>query len=204
MKEHPMIFNGYMVRAILSGAKTQTRRTIVPPASVRRMDKSRVDYRGDRWWVGNHPGGGWWAVDCPDGPPRGTYPHADTTGFPCPFGDPGDLFWVRETWAPCLGGPCEPGNPVLFRADNFLPYDKLTWRPSIHMPRWASRITLEITDVRAQRIQDISVEDCRAEGIDGKNITDIGYRYLFGSLWNSIYGTWDSNPWVWAITFKRT
>ena len=125
----------------------------------------------------------------------------------CPYGQPGDRLWVRETFA-VPPGSTEQAEAV-YRA-SFDPGD-VTWTPSIHMPRWASRITLTITDVRVQRLQDISEDEAVAEGIDEAipPMNDHGPanapRWRFARLWNSIngVGAWDTNPWVWAITFER-
>ncbi len=165
MKERPILFNGNMVRAILAGQKTQTRR--IP--SKKQQDASF-----------------------------------------CPYGHPGDRLWVRETFAYAQDGT------VVYRASMVgSPWDAITrraitWHPSIHMPRWASRITLEITDVHVERVQDIHEEDAIAEGIDPRKLSYLsGERAVtkFSVLWNSIYAAnglgWDVNPWVWVVTFKR-
>lgn len=186
MKERGILMSGPMVRAILEGRKTQTRRAI----------KAEIGVANGEW-------------------------------LKCQYGKPGDRLWVRETWAPCIGGPCEPSNPVLYRADQFEHYDELRWRPSIFMPRWASRITLEITGVRVERLQDLSESDALAEGIyaaksgrlggtkevetwDGRNFfyhpDTHAARFDYSSLWDSINGKkhpWASNPWVWVIEFTR-
>jgi len=115
----------------------------------------------------------------------------------CPFGQVGDRLWVRETFAPCDFGD------YMYRAD----YGQLSdvaikWKPSIHMPRMASRITLEITGVRVERLQDISEEDAITEGIpyQGNQFDTIG---AFSDLWNSVYSNWDANPWVWVVEFSN-
>ena len=175
MKEHPILFSGPMVRAILEGRKTQTRRVM----------KLNMD-------------GGVYSE------PR------------CPDGVPGDRLWVRETWADVrwMQEPEHFPNGVSYRADCSADSLKLAehygvrWKPSIHMPRWASRITLEVTEVRAQRLQDITEEDARAEGVNcavGGFITTNPVNAFHG-LWDYINGKrapWDSNPWVWAVTFRR-
>jgi hypothetical protein len=144
----------------------------------------------------------------------------------------GDRMWVRETWQ-AEPGPLRPGTAIVYREDyrddshgydgEKSPEGKYrTWRPSIFMPRWASRITLEITDVRVQRLQEISEDDAQAEGVCCRSdlawghggvgdqmaewAVNHGHRFAFRELWDSINGKtfpWDSNPWVWAITFKR-
>lgn len=150
----------------------------------------------------------------------------------CPYGIPGDRLWVRESWAPLSNfDPAELG--YLYRADYHKGLEKKDgdqkWKPSIHMPRAASRITLEITGLKVERLQDISSADCIAEGIesdvfdqtigfrnylekndffvhwaDGKDFDDAA-KESYQSLWNTINGpdSWAQNPWVWAIQFKR-
>lgn len=198
MKERPILFSAPMVRALLAGAKTQTRRVakLTHAAHVK-------EPRGHRRW---HPGDpdAWQA---------------------CPYGVPGDRLWVREAWAQNENQLSETrmDRSIVYRADGEARaldngHEK-AWRPSIHMPRWASRITLEITDVRVQRLQEISDEDALAEGLrsDGSlgaqcSVELPGHRThhdspkeCFRLLWESIHGpgSWEQNPWVWAITFKR-
>jgi hypothetical protein len=147
---------------------------------------------------------------------------------PFPHGVPGDRLWVREAW--CCDGDTGDRDPttVLYRADGeaheqeIETHDGSPWRPSIHMPRWASRILLEITEVRVERLQDISEADARAEGVGGPISVDgwdeqrkeffspeeyarFDSRRRFRLLWNVINGpeSWDQNPWVWALTFRR-
>lgn len=205
MKERPILFSAPMVRALLAGTKTQTRRAIKAPDSV----SAFRHFHEDRW-------------DRMQGIARG-----DTVR--CPYGQPGDRLWVRETFRRDLDrmNRCKV---VEYRADDAVllaspgpggafDFPDLGWRPSIHMPRWASRITLEITGVRVEKLQDISEADAVAEGCT-KNHN--GY-YLGGphavsgrkqmataksayrDVWESINGTgsWEANPWVWAIEFKR-
>ena len=189
MKERPILFSGPMVRAILDGRKTQTRRPVKPQPIPFGLD--------NRPWM---PVGG---------------VHQDR--WLCPIGQPGDRLWVRETWRQFDAGiecacydECfcrrHRGKPI-YRADCDSE-DK--WRPSIHMPRWASRITLEITRVWVERVQDITEEDAKAEGCCGGHSSIPGYAFSatprehFRHIWQSIYGTWDANPWVWAVEFRRT
>ncbi len=137
----------------------------------------------------------------------------------CPYGQPGDRLWVRETFGHFERNEnFAPGCDVFYRADG----ESLAvepWRPSIHMPRWASRITLEITSVRVERLQEISIEDAKAEGAwgpddsivqkvadyFGTDIFSANPRKAFQMLWESINGpdSWAANPWVWAIEFRR-
>jgi hypothetical protein len=177
-KERPILYSGAMVRAILSGNKTQTRRVV----------------KGDWLFDGDESGCGWL-------PPA------------CPHGLIGDQLWVRETFAlwPEEGEGEGPG--IAYRADDesFDPFTSY-WRPSIHMPRWASRIALEITDVRVQQVQDISDEDILAEGVAEYAASlklSTSPRLAWIHLWEAINGKrcdgrygWHRNPWVWAITFR--
>jgi hypothetical protein len=126
----------------------------------------------------------------------------------CRYGQPGDRLWVRETFA-VLGD--EDKHVLHYRATH--PIEGSGWKPSIHMPRWASRITLEITSVRIERLQDISGEDSAAEGVTGPIGSPRAYgvvtkqfaRDQFMRLWESINGpdSWQVNPWVWVIEFER-
>ncbi|MBH3279176.1 hypothetical protein I5N59_00190 [Serratia marcescens] len=198
MKERPVIFNGEMVRAILDGRKTQTRRVMkVQPESSGfglRFITESLNNRdtGKYFWSQSDAVG----INKPRSKP-----------FPCPFGQVGDQMWVRETWA---GAGASAPELQLYRAnypehvgseyENVPPASEIRWTPSIHMPRWASRITLEITAVRVERLQDISEADAIAEG--GTKHFNIDW---FGPLWASIYGvdSWNANPWVWVIEFRR-
>lgn len=202
MRERPILFSGPMVRAILDGRKTQTRR-VVKPQPVK---------EGNLWQL---YGAGWSGSNCPVMPGHSLASRG-------PFGGPGDRLWVRETWAPmcrtadphcwCADDPARQRNHfVEYRADTNDPYpgewpaedargyvDAPKWRPSIHMPRWASRLTLEVTGVRVERLRDINGDDIAREGIE----TGLP---AFRTLWNSLnkargYG-WDANPWVWVIDF---
>ncbi|WP_186181671.1 hypothetical protein [Burkholderia gladioli] len=185
MKERPILFSAPMVRAILDGRKSQTRRV------AKEFDgRDNLDAILRRF--PNQKG--------------------------CPYGEPGDRLWVRETWA--QPAPLDPG-PTVYRADypgcvpagfeNIPPADAIRWKPSIHMPRALSRITLEITGVRVERLQDISVADALAEGVrvtygepfDAEHT--IADRRRFELVWKEINGagSWESNPWVWVIEFAR-
>ena len=210
MKERGMIFNAEMVRAILDGRKTQTRRIMKPQPTPCTLQK------GGHWWPSNvfktmlhieeemqNGKGGWGGL----------------VGDACPFGNVGDRIWVRETWA--RYNIDQDSHDMAYRATT--PEDwpeEGRWRPSIHMPRWASRITLEITGVRVERLQNISDEDVDAEGFAGDYPTSalpelfpgepsdwshLSMRDCYGVLWQSIYGedSWQSNPWVWVIDFRR-
>lgn len=241
MKKRPILFNAAMVRAILTGTKTQTRRIVKyqpeNAVSVREFtNPQRFAFR-DKAGV-----------------------PADGEIYDCPYGQPGDRLWCKETFA--IEDPSEywfedprkdsqPDRPWKwlddgwgkrpliphYRADGVDPNivteeqcdagdDRTRWRPSIHMPRWASRITLEIVGVRVERLNDISEEDAKAEGIrsthlqfagpEGVTMWHAGDKWpadtcgdspqlAFGALWESINGpgSWAANPWVWAVEFKR-
>jgi hypothetical protein len=199
VKERPMIFGGPMVKAILAGNKTQTRRVIRNPEK---------------------------------------YSHIRDCGFCCPHGQPGEILWARETWQDycpmwhgywCGHGTregIEREHQPVYRADpesEWLrgPEGKqappLKWRSPLHMPRWAARIILEITEVRVERVQEIGYRDCVAEGIPPVPVYDDGaepetilraIRDEFRECWNAINGrskdrSWASNPWVWAISFRK-
>jgi len=229
MKERPILFSAPMVRAILDGTKTQTRRVVTVP-----WRKSTRALPYEPWFVEED---GKLLADCSeaaDSHGNGDYREFSSC-MPCPYGVPGDRLWVRETWN--LGRPLrnaegiiddeqiwsapipkqDPRGKRLFD-DWCLGYAadgcEGKMRPSIYMPRWASRITLEVTDVRVQRLQDITEEDARAEGVAPAAFCKAGrpneheHVESFEWLWNSINGkragcAWDANPWVWAITFRR-
>ncbi|EQA1637327.1 hypothetical protein O1F62_RS16855 [Enterobacter hormaechei] len=205
MIERGMIFNGEMVRAILDGRKTQTRR-IIKDCTVGRDPISKFIQIGKKF-IGCYP------EDVPE-----------LIRECCPYGVPGDRIWVRETWAEA--GASAP-DLKLYRAnypahvpthyENVPPAEDVRWTPSIHMPRWASRILLEITDVRVEQLKSISEEEARSEGVaqlregfwkhyqPGWTQHQLSARGSFATLWESIYGfgEWDRNPWVWVIEFKR-
>lgn len=197
MKERGMIFNAEMVNSILSGRKTQTRRPVKFPF---RDVNLGCELSGNEL-AGELSAGNYWNSR---------------------VGQPGDRIWVRETWAEA--GASAP-DLTLYRAnypehvpahyENVPPVDEIRWTPSIHMPRWASRILLEITDVRVERLNNISYDDAISEGITQEwTCIDPGlgsYAHKndvqddYETLWKSIYGeeSWAANPWVWVISFKR-
>ena len=193
MKERPILFSTEMVKAILDLEKTQTRRPIKPQLLSGRSIKKYGD--GNEWVV------------------YADYdPIVSLYRFKCPYGQVGDRLWVRETWC------CDCHDPetmshndidVCFKAsvETQPASDFCTkWHPSIHMPRWASRINLEITNIRAERVQDISWEDIKQEGIDSNHDNYHNDICYFTSLWNSVYASrgysFESNPWVFPIEFK--
>jgi hypothetical protein len=232
IKERPILFSAPMVRAILDGRKTVTRR------AVKVQPRSRAD-------IGRYG----------KGQPFIRNPDVTKLNPECPFGKPGEWLWVRETWycdhSEVMSGPYLKPNDLdisearddgtlVYAADGLTPYeaDQPVWKPSIHMPRWASRILLEITDVRVERLQDISDEQAQAEGIIPVPKTTEGSHQFwrnyhlsgdgtfcvrtpkesFESLWCHVAGgsfpkgaaayqasphSWNANPWVWVVEFKR-
>lgn len=208
-KERPILFSGAMVRALLAGTKTQTRRV---------LREQPQDFIKEVGWTTFTPPG---KVSA-----RGTHPElgyaAEWYLKGCPYGNAGDRLWVRETWGlhrhhdyTCWNRDSVAGRTaddlllswqVAYAADATSVYDH--WRPSIHMPRWVSRITLDVTGVRAERLNDISEADARAEGVeiphDADALCDCGRR-AYRDLWDRIngQGSWLKNPWVWVVTFKR-
>jgi hypothetical protein len=236
MRERPIIFSGEMVRAILDGRKSQTRRILNPQPD---------DYLDT--WKPVRPVTEFYCVGTDVKTGRGEYLARDKDHQPvcafmaggdsvtprifCNDGVAGDRLWVRETFfidhyeyypdgrLPKERPDCVLDEQILFRADGTC-CDQLgecqcegegaVWRPSIHMPRWASRITLEITKVRVERLQDISDDDIIAEGrslpIDKKCCDVSAYLHaVFKERWDSLHGkgAWDKNPWVWVLEFKK-
>lgn len=214
MKERGMIFNGEMVRAILDGRKTQTRRIMkIQPSDGFHPTHNGYDLDlNARWYT---PG----VVD-KNGylqpAKKDVFGVADENeGYTCPFGAVGDRIWVRETWAEAGAGAPDL---KLYRAnypehvpthyENVPPASDIRWTPSIHMPRWASRLTLEITGVRVERLASVSDEDAGKEGYPANPAPYGGTmdKWLwFRGLWDSIYPdqSFRHNPWVWVIEFKR-
>jgi len=226
IKERPILFSGAMVRALLDGSKTQTRRIVKPHPS------------DDAFALLDH-GDGWWPYRSEDGESA----NVDNMEYPlsCQYGQPGEHLWVRETWAPNAGSAggflysadhrdASSVHVADLRAGNWTHcIDR--WKPSIHMPRLASRILLEIVSVRVERLNDCSQVDAIAEGAvsirsqawDREHFP--AWRYLFDeavaagekppigptpmqayeALWESINGagSWAVNPWVWVVEFKR-
>lgn len=190
-KERPILFSGEMVRAILDGRKTMTRRVHKLPSGFVWADESKGEVEPKK----NAGIGESYSID----------------QFHSPYGNVGDRLWVRETWVQpeCERGQC----PVYYRADAravSILGEGQKWRPSIFMPRWASRILLEITAVHIERLMDISEADAKAEGVRplyfGNNPQEF-FTDSFQQLWDSINASrgfrFDSNPWVWVIEFKR-
>ncbi|WP_313629814.1 hypothetical protein [Pseudomonas sp.] len=199
IKERPILFSAPMVRAILEGRKTVTRRP-VKGLGLQWLEDFTPEYV------------------------------AEAANSLCPYGKPGDRLWVRETWY-CNHSEVQKGpylqpddmqdldqaredGDLVYAADGLSPYeqDQPTWRPSIHMPRWASRILLEITDLRVERLQDVTEEQAQAEGACTSAVesfqaagVDRPAGFAFRDLWTSINGddSWAANPWVWVVEFKR-
>lgn len=226
----PILFSGPMVRAILAGIKTQTRRVVAPSTSLVNGYGVRRFPEGQQWDVAHADKG-----PSPAGNP-GPYLHVprDDSGDVMvdriyPRWAPGDRLWVRETWGEVFEVDISQGRPVgplglggiparpdmkarvIYRADGEFESrrsDGLArgWTPSIFMPRWASRLTLEITEIRVERVRSISKADAAAEGFP-MPAGCLNYRDDFSDLWDSINGkrpgcAWADNPWVWAISFR--
>lgn len=235
MKERPVLFNGDMVRAIIDGRKTQTRRLVpawqLPKHYPDNTENPRYNWmataqRHHRWGYGVF------------GETEEACAKELSEMAPCPFGSAGNRLWVRETFMDLTGTGIEArtgqfegyayraDTPPGSLGDETRKEYKLKWTPSLHMPRKACRLVLEITNVRVERLNSISEEDALAEGIrrtdnnfgNGPaycdymlaNLNDVAEWYnrpsdSFISLWQSIYGaeSWQANPWVWVIEFRR-
>lgn len=188
MKERPILFSGPMVRAILEGRKTQTRR----------VGKIQcAEWTGLGVEFSKHATKGLEAVATHLAyPGRGTARHGICA---CPYGVPGKRLWVKETFATTQGEAIYREDPIFDSMDVF----DWKWTPSIFMPRWASRITLEVEAVRVERLHQISEADASAEGV--QHSCDRSDVDAYRALWNEINGpkAWDANPWVWVIQFRR-
>lgn len=191
-KERPILFSAPMVRAILEGRKTQTRRVVkrgqvfrfCPGGDLSREERSRINASLFRWERENP-----------------AHPTMDELLAICPYGVPGGRLWVRETWRRPHNNrdtPITRGQSIQYRAssdwhDGFGDH----WRPSIHMPRWASRLTLEVVSVRVERLLGMTEADAQDEGVADP--------HEFSELWTNINGegSWEKNPWVWVVEFRR-
>ena len=217
MKEHPILFTGDMVNAILTCRKTQTRRVIKPQPKPHHWShflsyilqclhlKDGPHYRFRHSFSekdGQRENSEW-----------------DGNVITCPFGVPGDRLWVREThsFSEHFKGRSDDQTKVWYRAANDRPtWAEKKWRPSIHMPRFVCRLLLEVTSVRVERVHDITEKDARLEGCDFDDDIEPPEGYSeedrptakldFEFLWNSINSKrgfgWESNPWVWVVEFK--
>lgn len=231
IKERPILFSGAMVTAIMRGSKTQTRR-VVKPQPPKNIDASLFDWSGYGFFYDGLDEDG----DCHD-----VFPDGDV-GLQCPYGTNGDRLWVREAFAVVPSFdllddgagtliPC--GDELAYRADGvrMIDHEEVKWKPSIHMWREASRLSLEIVGIRVERLNDITEEDARAEGVASVDVsseraldewcrrsTQIATQRgevrppvasnvgKFALLWDQINGKahpWRSNPWVWVVEFKR-
>lgn len=216
MKERPILFSGPMVRALLDGTKTQTRRIVKGERAARGLES------------------GWHLK------PYGFLTNQQFAKAACPYGQPGERLWVRETFKAIASGEIRDGygevrygwayqanaatrwneRPTIIHdltgqpATGPMQFRPVPWKPSIHMPRRASRILLEITDVRVERLQDISEADALAEGINLQRVESYAAKgstkpamRTYCDLWGAINGdagpnSWAANPWVWAVSFK--
>jgi hypothetical protein len=196
MKERPILFSAPMVRALLDGSKTQTRRIVKPQPTSGEWPLLDIalDMRGNRvgaavWWIDENK------------------QHNGETL--CPYGQPGDRLWVRETHCPRYFDNGAPG----YKADwhdglkGIVPAPR--WTPSIHMRREYSRILLEVTGVRVERLREISEFDAKDEGctpsLVGGDLEHLKYRAGYQTLWEAINGagSWETNPWVWVVEFQK-
>ena len=200
MKERPINLRDWEVRAILDDRKTQLRRVVKPQPDHFHRDivGKEKPYATEDW--------------------NRIIPQLGDDEIPCPYGSPGDRMWVREAWqdyCPIWNGHwcghgtqegIERDHTPVYRADNGWISPK-RWRPSIHMPRWASRITLEVVSVRVERVQEIGEEDATAEGVAFTKYANASARFHFREIWDSINAArgfgWDANPWVWVVEFRR-
>jgi hypothetical protein len=195
VKERPIIFGDWAIPKLLDGSKVQTRRPVkLPEGEWVSIANIEDDEPSDKWQIES---------------PKLRYGRV-IDRIKCPFGIVGDRLWCREAW-------CQAGTgQVFYRADGNELAEHVRWFPSIHMPREASRVTLELTQVRVERVQDIGEEDAEAEGVSpmllgyagcsADYMTDIvSYREGFADLWGSIYGpdAWARNDWCWCLSFRR-
>jgi hypothetical protein len=175
----PILFSTPMVQAILDGRKTQTRRVIKrqPPISVTDIINIAIN------WIAAYPNR------------KAIRPFIYSTK--CPYGQVGDVLWVRETWQKI------EGDRFIYKADPIIWGGK--WKPSIFMPKEACRILLKVVSIKVERLQDISTNDALAEGVDMDKSPCIEPINAYGMLWNQINGkdSWSKNPWLWVIEFKK-
>jgi hypothetical protein len=197
INERPIVFSSPMIQAILAGRKTMTRRVMKsqPPANI----SSASCWADGMWRIDHEPVPNM----LPDGQQLG-----NTVGIRvrCPCGRVGDRLWVRESWHPVAElSYCTGPEHIRFAASvGEAEWATTRWKPSIHMPRWASRITLEITGIKVERLQEIDEVDACLEGVlacEGSRVAS------FAGLWDRLNSKrgfgWTSNPWVWVVSFKR-
>lgn len=214
MKERPILFSDQRVRALLSGQQSQTRRIM----------KSQLFGPGQD----NHEG--CYGIDVLNNHLQGSrVMEMENISYHCPYGQPGDRLWVRETWRGPVIEPEEMADyqrsPAQFKTPRYCQYhadisqpsnaEQFGWQAGIHMPRWASRIDLEVTGIRVEKIQDISDDDVIAEGVqtDSHFLNNfftmhsepVSSKDAYRKQWALQYGgtSWEVNPWVWVIEFKR-
>lgn len=240
MTERQILFSTAMVRAILYGRKTETRRVVKRPGDPLEITHAGMPCPPRRWPLGLNPA-------CAAPPHGHVHVHLRYPGSPfdyfkslrSPYGGPGDLLYVRETWATgatlddmspaAIGekavdaGWGKPWAPIVYRADGHFncavrPSEFRSewggqgkWRPSIHMPKWAARIWLRVAEVRIERLQEITTEGIRAEGVTLPRLScqlqdDTNHRFAWIDLWDGINAKrgypWASNPWVWVVRFE--
>lgn len=202
MADRPILFSGPMVRALLDGSKTQTRRVVKWRELNAGLNLGFSGLRAERTALG-------WVLESDTRDSR----EWRCKPTPSPYGQPCDRLWVREAWRVIDVADCfaprqiTAAHRIWFEAD--APHDGPVgrYRPGMFMPRWASRITLEVTEVRVERLQDISEADAATEGVSAKHTADAHYtaREAYAVLWEQINGpgSWDANPWVWVVEFRR-
>lgn len=203
--ERPILFSGPMIRALLSGLKTQTRRAVKSQPHdgakilVERYHPTIVDRHGE---------------EQPGEEIYGAYSLDGEWGCKCPYGQPLDHLWVREAWRTEVNAyddlkPSELSGEetIIFESDGEWSKNHTVGRrrPGMFMPRWVSRITLEITGIRIERLQDISKADCTAEGMEGLEDVHAGWHESYAQLVDKLNGNgfWAANPWVWCISFRK-
>jgi len=221
MKQRPILFSTPMVQAILDGRKTMTRRIMKPQPWVFSQPDNGIEDPAHEEWN--------WPIPKSEfkGEAIGMISHPSAFYKYCPYGQPGDVLWVREGFAPFVGMIRQPRD-YKYKADNNALHKDVKWKPSIHMPKSACRLFLEVASVKVERLQDITESDAIAEGIESDPLGPVEihdheelfyknyqfpeskFRYVdakksFASLWMSIHGSesWNQNPWVWVIEFKR-
>lgn len=216
MKERPILFSAPMVVAIREGRKTQTRRIVTPQPERTQEHVACIKLKSEHVDIRHPPGWRWRDLFVSDELPSSFAGHMRHHS---PYGQPGDRLWVRETW--CVGRGYDgvaprdlphPETGLRIKLHHLAASEKPSWagqtRVAIHMPRWASRITLAVMSVRVERLQDITEEDAKAEGVDARPAFTgrVSHRVTFQRLWDGINGnrgfSWASNPWVWVVGFE--